>query len=185
VENNLQDKALWRDSDYAAHYFAREVPYLKTGLRQAIGPSVLQIGSSVEQMVIDELDLPYLVRTEIAEGEGIALRADPAFLPFAPDSFATVILPHVLEGHPLPHQVLREAHRVLMSDGHIVVTGFNPLSITRRDVSLTGCNCLGLKLLQVRCFSTARCLEAREYCECSVLLNPSVIVGCRCWAVDI
>jgi len=130
VENNLQDKALWRDSDYAAHYFAREVPYLKTGLRQAIGPSVLQIGSSVEQMVIDELDLPYLVRTEIAEGEGIALRADPAFLPFAPDSFATVILPHVLEGHPLPHQVLREAHRVLMSDGHIVVTGFNPLSIT-------------------------------------------------------
>jgi hypothetical protein len=40
-----------------------------------------------------------------------------------------VVLPHILEVHELPHQVLREAHRVLMPEGHIVLTGFNPNSL--------------------------------------------------------
>ncbi len=119
----------WHSSEYAARYFSCERPYLATGLRQAIGPSVLQIGEYLEQSVVAELDLPFLVRSRCEQGESADLIADPAFLPFEPDSFAAIVLPHVLEGHQLPHQVLREAHRVLMSEGHIVITGFNPLSL--------------------------------------------------------
>lgn len=118
----------WQATEYAEHFFGNERVFLENGIRQVVGPSTLQVGSRIEQELVDELDLPFLLKTSKEYNPACDLAADPAFLPFAPDSFATVLLPHVLEGHGLPHQVLREAHRVLMSDGHIVVTGFNPFS---------------------------------------------------------
>jgi len=40
-----------------------------------------------------------------------------------------VVLPHVLEFSSNPHQVLREVSRILMPEGHLVVSGFNPWSL--------------------------------------------------------
>lgn len=54
------------------------------------------------------------------------LRADPAYLPFARDSVDAVLLPHTLERAGDPHQVLREAERVLVGEGHLIVLGFHP-----------------------------------------------------------
>lgn len=129
VQHNEQSIFTWRHSDYASHYFATEQPYLNAGLKQAVGPKALQIGTQIDQQLIDALELPYLVRTTQYVQQNADLISDPAFLPFAPNSFAMVVLPHVLERHSIPHQVLREAHRVLMSEGHIVITGFNPTSL--------------------------------------------------------
>lgn len=50
-------------------------------------------------------------------------------LPFATHSVDLVVLPHILEFADEPHQVLREVDRVLVPDGHIVITGFNPASL--------------------------------------------------------
>ena len=119
----------WFSSAYAQSYFDAERVHFKAAIRQAIGPKVLQIGSLLEQAIVDELDLPFLVRSTGVERDGADLIADPAFLPLAPNSFSTVLLPHVLEGSAYPHQVLREAHRVLMHEGYLVLTGFNPFSL--------------------------------------------------------
>lgn len=122
----------WRMSEPAAQYFDCERPYLQSALRQAAGPAVLQVGELLESKIIEDLDLPFLLKSAALEGAhgGVAdLCADPAFLPFSEKTLSTVLLPHVLEGHCLPHQVLREAHRVLQSEGHLVLTGFNPISL--------------------------------------------------------
>lgn len=119
----------WFSSAYAKQYFDSERSHVEAAIRQAIGPKVLQVGSLVEQRLVDDFELPYLVRSTGVEREGADIIADPAFLPLAPDSFSTVLLPHVLEGSKYPHQVLREAHRVLMHEGYIVITGFNPFSL--------------------------------------------------------
>ncbi len=50
-------------------------------------------------------------------------------LPFATHSIDLVVLPHILEFTDDPHQVLREAERVLVPEGHVVITGFNPVSL--------------------------------------------------------
>ena len=42
-----------------------------------------------------------------------------------------MVLPHVLEGHDNPHEVLREAERVLMPEGQVVISGFNTASLWR------------------------------------------------------
>jgi SAM-dependent methyltransferase len=57
------------------------------------------------------------------------LIAKPHFLPFANASIDLVILPHVLEFDAAPHQILREVERVLVPEGQVVVTGFNPFSL--------------------------------------------------------
>ncbi len=50
------------------------------------------------------------------------------FLPFAEMSLDLLLLPHRLEFSPRPHQTLREASRVMMPDGHLLISGFNPHS---------------------------------------------------------
>jgi hypothetical protein len=131
----LSRSGTWASTEYGRAFFAAERSPLDAGLRQAIGPSTLQVGSMLDESVITTLELPYLLKVQMgavpsAHSTCAAnLSSDPAFLPFPPESFSTVILPHVLEAHSLPHQVLREAHRVVQDEGYVVITGFNPSSL--------------------------------------------------------
>ena len=70
-------------------------------------------------------------RFSLALEHGAALAADPLQLPLASQSVDLVALPHVLEGHPNPHDVLREVERVLMPEGQVVISGFNTASLWR------------------------------------------------------
>ena len=55
--------------------------------------------------------------------------ASVASLPFAAHSLDVVVIPHVLEFTPDPGAALNEIERVLIEDGHLIVTGFNPWSL--------------------------------------------------------
>lgn len=59
----------------------------------------------------------------------VSLYAEPENLPLESQSIDLLILPHVLECSNSPHQVLREAERVLMPEGRVVISGFNPWSL--------------------------------------------------------
>ena len=128
----------WLESAYGQSFLGTEQRYIEKELRRLIGPRVLQVGNLIEQQQLASLDFPHLVtvRDEQDLGGGSQgfensdlVIADAAFLPFEPESFSSVILPHVLEDHALPHQVLREAYRVLRPEGCLLTTGFNPFSL--------------------------------------------------------
>jgi SAM-dependent methyltransferase len=55
--------------------------------------------------------------------------ANPLALPFPQDTLDLIVLPHTLDFTSEPHKLLREIHRVLISDGHLVIVGFNPISL--------------------------------------------------------
>lgn len=57
------------------------------------------------------------------------LVTDFAALPFFENSLDLLVLPHSLELSPDPHATLREAQRVLVPEGKLVVCGFNPISL--------------------------------------------------------
>jgi SAM-dependent methyltransferase len=65
----------------------------------------------------------------VIEGAKIAFFTEFEALPFAENSLDLLILPHSLELSPDPHATLREAERVLMSEGKLIICGFNPLSL--------------------------------------------------------
>ncbi len=53
---------------------------------------------------------------------------DYQHLPFRDNSLDCVVTHHVLDYDQNPHQCLREAARVVVPNGYLVVVGFNPLS---------------------------------------------------------
>lgn len=63
----------------------------------------------------------------VAEHADVA--AHPENLPFKSHSIDSLMLMHVLEFSADPHQMLREAERVLVDDGTLVLCCFNPLSL--------------------------------------------------------
>lgn len=50
-------------------------------------------------------------------------------LPLPEESIDVVVLHHVLEYATNPHQILREANRVLIARGHLIIVGFHPWSL--------------------------------------------------------
>lgn len=60
-------------------------------------------------------------------------------LPFAANSIDLVVMPHVLEFRHDPHQILREVERILIPDGQLVITGFNPISLWGMRQKLPKC----------------------------------------------
>ena len=90
-------------------------------------------GFNAVQVGLPQLDLlrqnRIPLRTRVGLDPASDLVADCGALPLASGSVDLVVLPHVLEFSPDPHRILREAARVLMPDGQIVISGFNPLSL--------------------------------------------------------
>ena len=57
-------------------------------------------------------------------GAALAAIGDMHRLPIANDCIDCILLPHTLDFSDRPHAILREVHRVLRSDGHLIVLGF-------------------------------------------------------------
>jgi SAM-dependent methyltransferase len=62
-------------------------------------------------------------------GAGNALHCDFDALPFPSQSLDLVLLPHTLELARDPHDTLREVERVLVPEGRVIISGFNPMSL--------------------------------------------------------
>ena len=90
-------------------------------------------GFNAIQIGMPEIDLlrncriPY--RMKAGPSENVVLRCNTVQFPFATSSADLLLLPHVLEFSPNPHDTLRDAERVLVPEGHLVVSGFNPYSL--------------------------------------------------------
>jgi SAM-dependent methyltransferase len=71
----------------------------------------------------------YTLPAEDGGHERVAIINRYEELPFATHSIDLVVMPHILEFAVDPHQVLREVERVLVPEGRVVITGFNPASL--------------------------------------------------------
>ena len=95
-------------------------------LTDVFGFNALQIGLP-DHDYLRANRMPF--RFRCAPRMGVETIADFHHLPFAGNSLDLVVLPHVLEFDTDPHRILREVERVLVPEGQVVVTGFNPFSL--------------------------------------------------------
>ena len=88
-------------------------------------------GFNAVQMGLSKMDtlansrIPNIIRAGNFAGD---CYCESDYLPFAPDCIDLICLPHVLEFSENPHQTLREAERVLVPEGYLIISGFNPIS---------------------------------------------------------
>ncbi len=59
----------------------------------------------------------------------VAISGLPESLPIASDSLDVLLYVHTLEFTRDPHEILREADRTLVPEGHVVILGFNPWGV--------------------------------------------------------
>ena len=115
--------------------------YEKTHSFAALSPSELARGSqepgpgsdSLTPTIIDYVLNPIgtiLMQVASLELDRYPLVSGAATaLPIDSHAVDVVVLPHVLEFEPCPHDALREASRVLVPEGSLLVLGFNPVSV--------------------------------------------------------
>lgn len=106
---------------------------LQHTLRQLLpglfGYYALQIGAIAEDMdMLNGSAIGQKIYMAVDSKQGNVM-ASPLALPFPRDTLDLMVLPHTLDFSHDPHQVLREAHRVLISEGYLVLIGFNPISM--------------------------------------------------------
>ncbi len=123
----------WRDTPIGRYVLGAENTVLADGLEGLYGSFGLQLGnwagSRLFPLKDDQLHRCYVVSSPDAGAKGLVdLWADPHHLPIATESVDVVVLSHLLEQVPHPHPLLREVDRVLISEGRLVILGFNPYS---------------------------------------------------------
>lgn len=116
----------WFETPLGQHLLFREQRYFDDAVSDVFGFNAVQIGLPQFDFLRNSR-IPLRVTCAVEPPAGV--RADPMFLPFESQSLDLLLLPHVLEFSANPHQVLREAERVLRPEGRLVLAGFNPRSL--------------------------------------------------------
>ena len=141
VQSELAD---WLRSDYGQQLMADEKSRLDPILADLFGYHLLELSISDQANLSDASRIQHCFALSpnassfdiLPQTPGIGgvaaisgALADIDSLPLESESLDVVVLHHVLEFSQLPHQLLREVHRVLMPRGHVVIIGFNPNSL--------------------------------------------------------
>ncbi len=120
----------WSDMPWGEYYRDALTTHLKPCLMKLYGTHLVKIGQLSAE--IDTKNCPIDHQINLApEGKNIHLRANPLFLPFVAKSIDACILAHTLAWSHDPHRMLREVDRVLIDDGWLIISGFNPFSVLR------------------------------------------------------
>ena len=151
MKSEISGLTEWLDTPPGAYFLAWERTLFDLAVGDIFGYHALQLGLpeldalqanrmphkwvALDSLEKQTLPLPSKSRPKNPTGpESIsspraALYADSAALPFPESSLDLVVLPHTLELGIDPHSTLREVARVLVPDGRVVISGFNPASL--------------------------------------------------------
>jgi SAM-dependent methyltransferase len=130
------------DSDPVLHQWQRgplgraliqaEAQLLATTFDDVFGLELLQLGTwgvGRELLAPARIRRQSVVADSAEASAGGDLVARLGHLPINNASVDAVLLPHTLERAADPHAVLREADRVLVAEGQLIVLGFRPASL--------------------------------------------------------
>jgi SAM-dependent methyltransferase len=116
----------WFASEQGGYILTREQAYFDKTVADIFGFNAVQMGLP-EQDFLHNSRIP--LRFSAGNQTGNDVRLVCTELPFECDSLDLVLLPHVLEFSDNPHQIIREVERVLMPEGNLIISGFNPFSL--------------------------------------------------------
>lgn len=120
------DLRRWLDSAQGRYVLDWEQARFDAAVADVFGFNALQIGLPQFDFLRSNR---IALRQTAGPCAGVDVVCDHTALPFAAQSLDLVLLPHVLEFSEDPHQILREIERVLIPEGQVIITGFNPLSL--------------------------------------------------------
>lgn len=116
----------WLDTPQGRYVLDWEQARLDEAIANIFGFTALQLGFPERDFLhANRISL----RQTLGSTPGVQVQCDFRCIPIASQSVDLVVMPHVLEFYPEPHQILREVERILIPEGQLFIVGFNPLSL--------------------------------------------------------
>ncbi len=136
IKKSIPDIDSWLDTPQGRYVIDWEQARVDTLVSDLFGYNALQLGLP-QVRLLQHNRIP--LRQLAGEAGNVDVLCDLHELPFSANSIGLVVMPHVLEFHDDPHQILREVERILIPDGQLIVTCFNPLSLWGLQRRIPGC----------------------------------------------
>lgn len=130
LQNTSGAEQQWLDSPLGHYLQQQEQALYDEAVADLFGFNALQMGC-LQMDLLQNSRIPHRFKSgenALATQVGDLCCSDD-FLPLADMSLDLLLLPHRLEFSERPHQTLREAERVMMPEGHLLISGFNPMSL--------------------------------------------------------
>lgn len=119
----------WYQGDTGQYLFEQVRERISPLLATTFGYYSLQIGcTGLSTRLLESCRVKHQFTLEQLL-QGADIKACPALLPIASDSVDLVVLMHHLSNTAEPHAILREAFRVLIPEGKLIIIDFNPVSL--------------------------------------------------------
>jgi len=115
----------WFKSPLGQYLLRLEYGYINPIVMDTFGFYAIQMGN----FDIDFLDHSRIPNKFSLNSNHADLMASNEALPFEEASVDLLIAPHILEQMAEPYELLKEIHRVLMPEGRLIISGFNPMSL--------------------------------------------------------
>lgn len=120
--------AQWLNGIPGSLLLEQELDCLEQLLGELFGFYLLQLGYPAGRpgLLAGSRIRHHLILDRMGQSPLVQMIGDPARLPVASDSVDVVLLQHGLDFAAEPHHVLREAERVLIPEGRLLLLGFDP-----------------------------------------------------------
>jgi SAM-dependent methyltransferase len=115
----------WRHEKVAQSLWGREKETLAHVMPDMYGHHLLQYSTFNESVVTSTTLRHHYFASHLPNSQ---LIIDYEALPFRDNSMDCVVGHHILDHQPETHQCLREAARIVVPNGYLVIIGFNPFS---------------------------------------------------------
>lgn len=130
--NNLFDIDTWYQQPIGKKVAQLEKQQFNQLPRTLFGQSILQLGAQTHHNWLKSHNGYHLILATAHQPPAKSLyhlQCAYTELPFPPNSFDTIVLPHVLEFAAHPKIIITESWQALAPEGHLIILGFNPLSL--------------------------------------------------------
>jgi len=124
IDNQTNTALDWFATAPGIYLQCQEQVLFDQAVSNIFGFNAVQIGL-LEIDLLRNSRIPYSYHADVHAG---MLHCDSTQLPFLSNSIDLLVMPHGLDFSKYAHETLREAERVLVPEGYVIITGFNPFS---------------------------------------------------------
>lgn len=130
-EHRMQAMLGWWDTSLGQRVLGQELLHIDNLVSRFVGPYALYmgVGSMSQCLRASRAEVLMECLPPLKPHHRYSAQADFSALPIRPQSLDGVVLHHLLDVVPNPHDVIRETCMAIIPGGRLLIVGFNPYSL--------------------------------------------------------
>lgn len=129
VQSSIPLLEKWFDTPLGQKLLEEQRKLVDQLVSPMFGCHALQLSMLRSTNLLEHASIGHCFSMGPIDGKGIAGLCDDERIPLESESVDLTVIHHVTEYSQNPHQLLRELSRITRASGHVIIIGFNPISL--------------------------------------------------------